>query len=407
MKKSVFFTLLVIFLLAACKESSSKYIEGQINPGDEIDGMVFTPIDEIDWGISLAFLCDFESGEGPTTDNTIPCYTQPGNRIFFGNCSGVGSETAQDIDDLWQDFVLEVTFDDQKVTVPPFGFLDIEPFEPGGQHVRIWNLMVENITAGTHTIRCAEEIEDGTDLTTYVFTVSDQPETYPNLSQDISTGVQLYTSQKANLNYAMYIPGEYGVIPDKKWPLILYLHGLDKANSSVKLLKSDPPLNSLANQDYFPFIVVAPKASGEYEIWATNEMIDSVVTLVDEIQDILSVDPNRIYLTGVSAGGNGTWEIGLHDPDRFAALAPIMGYYGWPFSVPENICDLVDVPVWAFHGDKDETIPLEAEQNIIDALEECGGDTQLTVFPNAGHDLNLENIYSSDLYAWLLEHEKK
>ena len=136
-------------------------------------------------------------------------------------------------------------------------------------------------------------------------------------------------------------------------------------------------------------------------------MIDAVITLLDEIEDTLLVDNNRIYLTGVSAGGNGTWEIGLHHPDRLAALAPIMGYYGWPFSVPENICDLAGVPVWAFHGENDETTPLQAEKEIIDALELCGADTQLTIYQDAGHDLDLEKIYSSDLFARFLDHENR
>jgi predicted peptidase len=131
------------------------------------------------------------------------------------------------------------------------------------------------------------------------------------------------------------------------------------------------------------------------------------MTLLDEIQSILTVDPNRIYLTGVSAGGNGTWSIGLRHPERFAALAPVMGYYGWPFSVPENICDLTDVPVWAFHGEKDETVPLDAEQNLVDALEACGGEVQFTIFPDVDHDLNQENVYSSELYEWFLEQSAK
>jgi len=99
--------------------------------------------------------------------------------------------------------------------------------------------------------------------------------------------------------------------------------------------------------------------------------------------------------------------IGLRHPDRFAALVPVMGYYVWPFEVPENICDLVEVPVWAFHGAKDELIPLDEEQSIVDALETCGGDVQFTVFPDAGHDLDIQRVYTSELYTWLLEQTLK
>ena len=83
-----------------------------------------------------------------------------------------------------------------------------------------------------------------------------------------------------------------------------------------------------------------------------------------------------------------------------------MGYYGWPPTVPENICDLADVPVRAFHGAKDELIPLDAEQSLVDALKACGGDVQFTVFPDIGHDVHTQQIYTSELYDWLLAQTK-
>ena len=75
--------------------------------------------------------------------------------------------------------------------------------------------------------------------------------------------------------------------------------------------------------------------------------------------------------------------------------------------MPENICDLANVPVWAFHGTEDEIIPLEAEQKLVDALKACGGDVQFTIFPDVGHDLSSERVYNSELYGWLLEQSRK
>jgi len=100
-------------------------------------------------------------------------------------------------------------------------------------------------------------------------------------------------------------------------------------------------------------------------------MVDSLYILMEEIQTTVSVDQNHIYLTGESSGGNGAWGIGLQHPEYFAALVPIMGYDGWPYIVPENICDLKGVPIWAFHGAKDEVMPIDAQQILIDALEAC------------------------------------
>jgi predicted esterase len=398
---------LFAFTLVACAQATPERIEGMINSGDEIDGQLFTTIDEMDWNISLSYLCDWESLEETDTSNTVSCIALPGNRVYFGNCWGIAYDTPQEADEHWGKMKIDVTFDGQVVNSASFGFQDIAPSEPGEQYIRMWNLVVENITPGIHTVECHWEDEGESGGTIYNFTVSDQPETFQTLSGNAPARINPYTSEKANLNYLLYLPGEYGVDPERKWPLLLYLHGMDRVNTSVKVLKNDYPLNTLANQDYYPFIVVAPQGTGEYEFWATDEMDNSIMTLLDEIQGILSLDPNRIYLTGVSAGGNGTWEIGVRHPERFAALAPVMGYYGWPFTVPENICDLVDVPVWAFHGAKDELIPLEAEQDLVDALIACGGDAQITVFPDAGHGFKSEQVYTSELYTWLLSHELK
>jgi predicted esterase len=411
MKEFVSLTLitLCVSILGACAKSEPERIEGMINPGDEIDGMLFTTIDEIDWNISLSFLCDSESVEEIDTSTTVPCSTSRGNRIFFGNFNGAPYNNPEDADEIWRKAKAQVTFDGQALNLPAFGYMEVELYDMEWKYARIWNLMVENVTPGTHTIQTLwEDLEDNTKYPyTYVFTISDQPETFPTLSATSPNGLNPYTSKKANINYLLYIPGEYGVNPERKWPLLLYLHGGDRENTSVIVLGNDYPLNTLRNQDYFPFIVIAPKTSGEYEFWATDEMVDKIMMLLDEIQGVLSLDPNRIYLTGVSAGGNGTWSIGLRHPERFAALAPVMGYYEWPFSVPENICELANVPVWAFHGDKDEIIPLEAEQSLVDALEACGGDVQFTIFPGIGHDLNSEKVYTSELYEWLLEQSLK
>jgi predicted esterase len=397
------FVSLLIATLVSCSQAAAEPTEGMINPGDEIDGMVFTTVDEIDWDFSLAMLCDQESVEKTDTTVKLACFTSPGGTVFFGNCTGVVYDSPEEADELWQEFRLTVTFDDHVINLAPFGNLDFDLDGADKKHARIWNLVVENITPGTHSVECVDKMEEVTETRTYVFTVSEQSDTYSTLSAGAPTRIHPYTSEKANLNYLLYLPGEYGVDPQRQWPLLLYLHGLDRANTSVAVLQNDYPLSGLANQDFFPFIVVAPKASGEYEIWAKDEMVSAIMTLLDEIEATLSVDPARVYLTGVSAGGNGTWTIGLRHPERFAALVPAMGYYGWPFTVPENICDLADMPIRAFHGDQDEVVPLEAEQTLVDALQACGGDVQMTVFPDTGHDLASERIYTADLYTWLLE----
>jgi len=131
------------------------------------------------------------------------------------------------------------------------------------------------------------------------------------------------------------------------------------------------------------------------------------MALLDEIQTLFSVDSEHIYLIGDGVGGNGVWTIGLRYPGTFAALVPIGGYYGYPFTVPENICDLKDVPIWAFHGGKDAMVPVEAEQILVDALNACGGNAQITVKPGATINIRYEAYANPELYNWFLSHSHK
>jgi len=397
MNRKVFILLLLFTfgILASCNQSTPEV--DMIEPGEKIGDMIVNtaPKDEKIEGWLMRY-CDMEiQGEAPVIIET-ECEVPPLPYIFIN--AGMGG----DYESTWPETSWEIYIDNQKINLEAFGTIDI-------QELRNWNVILENPTPGIHTLHTILTFDDDASNSyelIVTFTVAEQEKTYPILSSVITKGLNSFTSEKAGLDFLLYVPASYGTDTQRQWPLILYLHGGDKVNSTVDSLRNDYPLSALERQEYYPFIFVAPQGTGEYEFWATDEMVDSILTLLDEIQALLSINPNQVYLTGVSAGGNGSWDIGLRHPERFAALAPVMGYYGWPFSVPENICDLVDVPVWAFHGEKDETIPLEAEQKLIDALEVCGGDVQLTIFPNVGHDINFEKVYTSELYAWFLEQEK-
>jgi predicted peptidase len=239
------------------------------------------------------------------------------------------------------------------------------------------------------------------------FTVA-EPEIYPTLSLPISTGQHRYRSEEAGFDYLLYVPDDYGADPQQKWPLILYLHGMTQLNNTLDSFEVDTLPALLKNQGDYPFLVVSPLAKSKaYQYWPEKEMVDMLFILLEEVQATVPVDQDRIYLTGESGGGNGTWEIGLQHSEYFAALVPSQGYYGWPYTVPENICDLKDVPVWAFHGAKDEIMPLEAEQMLVDALTACGGNVQFTIFPDNRHDVDSRQVYTLELFTWLLEQERR
>ena len=193
----------------------------------------------------------------------------------------------------------------------------------------------------------------------------------------------------------------------QKWPLILFLHGMGCRGNNLDYLKVEGMPKKLESDVNFPFVVVSPQIESQEGYWSADETTDSLFTLLEEIKATYSIDPERIYLTGVSLGAGGTWEIGLRYPERFAALVPVMGYYGYPFGVPDNICDLKNAPIWAFHGAKDVIVPLDAEQGLVKALQTCEGDVQFTVYPDAGHDIENDVYANPDLYKWMLSQTLK
>ncbi len=124
--------------------------------------------------------------------------------------------------------------------------------------------------------------------------------------------------------------------------------------------------------------------------------------LLDEIDEKYAVDSERIYLTGLSMGGYGTWSLACTYPDRFAAIAPVCGG-GMPY-IARN---LKNVPIWAFHGAIDKVVPLKRSEEMVKAVKAAGGNAKLTVYPYADHDSWTVTYDNPKLYDWFLEHRRK
>jgi predicted peptidase len=147
----------------------------------------------------------------------------------------------------------------------------------------------------------------------------------------------------------------------------------------------------------FDFIIVSPQCPKD--IW-WPEKNEILINLLDDIEKKYRVDTDRVYLTGLSMGGFGTWSLAMAYPDRFAAIAPICGG-GERYGAPR----LKKVPVWAFHGAKDNTVPLIRSQEMVDAVKKAGGDAKLTIYPEAEHDSWTETYNNPELYEWFLSHK--
>lgn len=203
--------------------------------------------------------------------------------------------------------------------------------------------------------------------------------------------------QGERLRYLLFLPEESGPAVSKR-PLILFLHGAGERGRDLQMLKRHGPPKLAETRRGFPFIVVSPQCPpGQW--WVENQMQNALIRLLDEVLAQHDADPDRVYLTGISMGGFGAWSLAARHPERFAALAPICGG-GQRLDARQ----LARLPIWAFHGAKDDIVPLQYSQEIVEAVREAGGDVRLTVYPDVGHDSWTVTYENPELYEWLLAH---
>lgn len=405
-------------LLAACSPTTSTPTQKLIQPGDKVSGMVLiTAPDQSYVKQDIWSICS------PIVTTSDPAIIEreckvPGLPYLFIGLGDV-AETDEELLSMWKAETWEMYLDDQKIDLAAFGEIQ-QPPPPSN---RFWNVLLENPVSGVHKLRYIIHNMEGKNVTkdvTWTLTIGEigtsaasggtqATQTVPTLSPAIQVGQHPFTSLKAKLNFLLYLPKAYGMDPQIKWPLILFLHGSGKRGANLDALRLGPLPGNLEGQPDFPFIVVSPLLSGKpgEEFWPQEAVVTSLLTLLDEVQSTYHVDTNRVYFTGVSLGGNGVWEIGLKYHQRFAALVPVMGYYGYPYNVPANICDLKDVPIWAFHGAKDDIIPLSAEEGLVNALKACKGNVQFTIYPEGHHDIDSQAYGTKELYTWLAEQKLK
>lgn len=207
-------------------------------------------------------------------------------------------------------------------------------------------------------------------------------------------------------NYLLHLPPEYDADPDRRWPLILFLHGAGERGTNVwQVAKHGPPHEVTAHPD-FPFILVSPQCpSGR--VWSDEVLLG----LLDDIERRYRVDLGRVYLTGLSMGGYGTWSLGMKYPERFAAIAPLCGggeMISLLLSTSEKAPALKTLGVWAFHGAKDPVVPASESQRMVDFLKKFGApDVKLTIYPEAEHDCWTQTYSNQELYKWFLNHDRR
>ena len=217
-------------------------------------------------------------------------------------------------------------------------------------------------------------------------------------SKSKQQAVKMQRKVTLEMEYLLALPKDYDKDTTKAWPLMVFLHGAGERGSDINKVKVHGPAKLVEQGKDFPFIIVSPQCP-EGQWWSNR--LETVMALVDEIAEKYRVDPKRVYLTGLSMGGYGTWSIASTFPNRFAAIVPICGG-GQPYLAG----NLKSVPIWAFHGAKDSVVPVAESERMVDAVKKTGGNAKLTVYPEAQHDSWTETYNNPALYEWLLKQSK-
>jgi predicted peptidase len=186
-------------------------------------------------------------------------------------------------------------------------------------------------------------------------------------------------------------------------PLLLFLHGAGERGTTpeelAKVKVHGPPklLDDPAFAKKIPCVTISPQCKKGYA-WSPAQLM----LLLDHIEKNFKIDKNRIYVTGLSMGGFGTWMCLNESPQRFAAAAPVCGGAN-----PEWAEKMIDVPIWTFHGDKDTTVVPNFSQVMVDALRKAGGRKVIfTIYEGVGHDSWVQAYNNQLLYDWIFQQNR-
>jgi len=199
----------------------------------------------------------------------------------------------------------------------------------------------------------------------------------------------------ASYQYISNLPSDFKV--NEATPLLIFLHGSGERGTDLEKVKVHGPPKLAALGKNIPAIVISPQCPSD-ERWETSRL----EALLAEVKSKYKIDESRIYLTGLSMGGYGTMSWAYAHPEHFAAIAPICGGI-----LQEDRTEAIkDIPMWAFHGDQDQVVPIEQTNTYIQALKDVGGNPKYTIYPGVGHDSWTATYDNPEFWKWLFNQKK-
>lgn len=202
-------------------------------------------------------------------------------------------------------------------------------------------------------------------------------------------------TRQGGLSYLLHRPDDAA----ERLPLVIFLHGAGERGDDLDRVTVHGPPRQVTDGRRLPFVMAAPQCPTDSR-WEDHQ--ESLTGLIDELLATLPIDPDRVYLTGLSMGGSGTWSLAARQSDRFAAIAPICGR-----GDPATAEQLTGLPIWAFHNADDPVVPVAGTTGIVEAIAAAGGDVRATINETGGHDAWTAAYDDPELYAWLLRHRRQ
>ncbi len=206
----------------------------------------------------------------------------------------------------------------------------------------------------------------------------------------------MFTSNSfKKINYVIKYPKDYS--PEKKYPTIILMHGAGGRGNDLEKTRTNPFFTITQGHEDFPFVVFAPQCCAD--TWF--DLFETVNDFAKYVSELPYVDEDRLYLIGASMGGYAVWQMAMSNPSLYAAIIPICGggmYW--------NTARLKKVPVWAFHGDIDNSVKCQESVNMVNATNANGGNAKLTVYENCGHNAWTPTYSNLDVFKWLLSNTK-
>lgn len=219
---------------------------------------------------------------------------------------------------------------------------------------------------------------------------------------DKITGAFTQVTSKQGLNYQIY--GNPKWDNSKRYPLVIWLHGSGQSGSNNTSQMGGPTrtFTDSEHQEKNPCLMIAPQCP-DAEIGWNKQVADNLMALIADLMDKLPVDQSRLYLTGSSMGGFGSWNLAAKYPKVFAAVVPLCGG-----GDPKKAEELKNVPIWAFHGDQDPMVPVERTRVVVAAIKAAGGSMcKYTELAGAGHGITGTVYPMPELHTWMFEQRLK